>query len=97
MKVQTKSGFVWNVDPDRARDWRFCKYLALCDSDNGTEVLKGVTFCVPQLLGDDGEAALVKHVTNSKGIAPSDLIIKEFKEIIVLLGEESKKSQSSQG
>lgn len=96
MKVQTKSGFVWDVDEERAKDWRFGKRLAMCDSKDGSEVLKGITFCVPWLLGEDGEEALIKHVTDKKGNAPSEKVIKEFNEIISLIGEDAKKSQSSQ-
>lgn len=96
MKVQTKSGFAWDVDEEKAKDWRFGKHLAMCDSGNYSEVLKGITFCVPFLLGEDGEEALVKHVIDKKGHASSEKVIKEFNEIMTLIGEDVKKSESSQ-
>lgn len=96
MKVQTKSGFVWNVKEEKAKDWRFSRHLAMCDSNDGSEVLKGITFCVPFLLGEDGEEALMKHVEDKNGAVASEKVIREFNEIVTLLGEEVKKLQSSQ-
>ena len=56
MKIKTKSGFVCDVNPDLAKDWRFCKGLAKLDSGDESQVIQGITFLVPFLLGDDGEA-----------------------------------------
>ena len=96
MKVQTKSGFAWNVNEAKAKDWRFSKHLAMCDSDDGSKVLKGITFCVPWLLGEDGEEALMQHVADKSGAIESEQVIREFNEIVTLLGKEVKKSQPSQ-
>lgn len=95
-KIQTKSGFVWNVDEARVGDWRFAKGLARCEADDDSEKIKGLTFVVPFLLGDDGEAALVEHVKQKNGMIQTAKILSEFREILTLLGEESKKSKSSQ-
>lgn len=92
-RIQTKSGFVCNVDENRARDWRFAKNLAKLD-DTST-ILQGMAFVVPFLLGEDGEKALMKHVQDKKGIYPTDKILAEFREIMDLLGAETKKSGSS--
>ena len=96
MKIQTKSGFVCEVNEEKVKDWRFCKNLAKCDSGDESAMIQGVTFVVPFLLGDDGEAALIKHVTDDAGISSTEKIIEEFKEIMTHLGESAKKSQSSQ-
>lgn len=96
MKIKTKSGFACEVDENRAKDWRFIKALAKCDSGDESLVLEGITFVVPFLFGDEGEDRLIKHVTNKDGIVPTPDIIKEFREVMSLLGEEAKKSQSSQ-
>lgn len=96
MNIKTKSGFSCKVNEARAKDWRFAKGLADCDSGDESRILKGMTFVVPFLLGEKGEEALIKHVTNKNGIAPTDLIMSEFKEILSLMGEETKKSLSSQ-
>lgn len=96
MKVKTTSGFKCNVNENKVKDWRFVKALAKCDSKNDSQILEGLSFVVPFLLGEDGEEALIQHVADKDGIASADLIIGELREILVLAGEELKKSQSSQ-
>ncbi len=96
MQVHTKSGFVCEVDEDRANDWRFVKALADCDSGDESRVLKGMAFAVPFILGEDGERKLMDHVTNKKGLIGSDKIMKEFREVLTLIGDKQKKSSSSQ-
>lgn len=95
-KIQTKSGFVWNVDEKKVGDWRFAKQLAKCEGNNEAEKIIGLTYVVPFLLGDDGETALSEHVKKKNGAIMTSDILAEFREILVLLGEEAKKSKSSQ-
>lgn len=97
MKIKTKSGFVCDVNPERAKDWRFCKALAKCDSNDESEIIQGLSFILPFMMGEDGEEKLIKHVTNEDGIAPVPEMIKEFKNILQKMGEELKKSAPSQG
>jgi hypothetical protein len=59
-------------------------------------VLDGLTFVVPFLLGEDGEESLMKHVEDADGIVSTETVISEIRNIIELVGEEVKKSQSSQ-
>lgn len=47
MKIKTKSGFECNVNEKKAKDWRFIKLLALCDSGDESDALKGITQAVP--------------------------------------------------
>lgn len=94
IKVKTKSGFVIDVDENRAKDWRFTKMLAKWESDETP--LVGLTNCLPFLLGEDGEKALMSHVTEKDGTIPSEKMITEFKEILEILGQKVKKSESSQ-
>ena len=96
MKIQTKSGFVCDVNENKAKDWRFCKNLAKCDTDDESSVIQGIAFVVPFLLGSDGEEALIRHVSDDDGIASTQRILEEFKEIMNLMSENIKKSQSSQ-
>lgn len=96
MIVKTKSGFTWDLNEERVKDWNFCKYLAKCDSKDPSTVIQGLTFVVPFLMGEDGEEALAKHVTDKQGIIPTEKILSEFKEIMTLMGAEVKKSKSSQ-
>ena len=95
MKITTKDNFNIDVNPERAKDWRFVKALAMMDSEDESEKLKGATFAVPFLLGKDGEARLMEHLTDKDGLVSSAAVLTAFTEIINLLGEEEKKSSSS--
>lgn len=94
MKIQTKSGFVCNIDEDKVKDWRFARALAKCDAE--TTAIQGMSMAVTFLLGDSGESALMDHVKEESGAIPTEKVISEFKEILELAGAEIKKSQSSQ-
>ncbi|MBQ1573067.1 MAG: hypothetical protein IIZ78_18200 [Clostridiales bacterium] len=96
MDVKTKSGFKCKVNEKKMKDWRFVKALAKCDSGEEASVIEGLSFVVPFLLGEEGEEKLLNHVMDEDGVASSTEIIKEFKEILSLVGSEIKKSQSSQ-
>ena len=93
MTVKTKGGFVCEVKENRVKDYRFVKALAKCDTDSTSYV--GISEAVNFLLGDDGEAALMAHVTDKDGNIPTEAILNEFKEIMQRAGEQVKKSQSS--
>lgn len=90
MKIKTKNGFEWNVNEKKAQDWRFVKYLAMCDSGDESDMLKGITNAVPFLLGEKGEKALIEHITDDDGIASTEAMMNEFKDIITALGNASK-------
>ncbi len=96
MDVKTRSGFECKVNERKLKDWRFAKALAKCDSGDESKVLDGLTFVVPFLLGEDGEESLMKHVEDADGIVSTETVISEIRNIIELVGEEIKKSQSSQ-
>ncbi len=94
IKIKTKSGFVIEIDENKGKDWRFTKALAQWENDE--TVLQGLSFCVPFLLGEDGEKALMEHVTQEDGSIPAEMMINEFREILNLLGDKVKKLASSQ-
>lgn len=96
MKIKTKSGFAWNINEKKCKDWRFVKYLAQMDSDDESEQLRGTTKAVSFLFGDEGEEALMKHVTDKDGNVDGGKLLNEFKEVLQLTSAELKKSQSSQ-
>lgn len=96
MKIKTKSGFSCEVNPNKIKDWRFIKALAKCDSKDESVQLEGITFVIPFLFGDEGEAKLIKHLEDDNGIASTDKMIATFREVVTMLGKEVKKSQSSQ-
>ena len=97
VKVQTKSGFVWNVDEKKAADWDFVNALVDCEDDDNSKRVKASRDVIIFLLGKDGAAALADHVKDKHGIKSIALMLTEFREILTMLGEESKKSDSSQG
>lgn len=97
MKVVTKSGFACEINEEKMKDWRFIKALALCDSEDESEALQGATHAVPFLFGKEGEEKLIDFVAQkNNGIASTLEILKIFREIVPLLSEEIKKSESSQ-
>ena len=97
VKVQTKSGFVWNVDEKKAADWDFVNALVDCEDTDNSKRVKASRDVIIFLLGKDGAAALADHVKDKHGIKSIALMLTEFREILTMLGEESKKSDSSQG
>lgn len=93
MQIKTKGGFVCEINENKIKDWRFAKALAKCD--NEATSIQGLSQAVNFLLGDDGEASLMEHLTDKDGNIPTESIINEFKEIMQRAGDQIKKSQSS--
>ena len=96
MKVQTKSGFVCEVNEKIVADWDFLDVLCDCESDDDTTKVRASRDAVKMLLGKEGAAALADHVKGKDGIKSSARVFEEFKEIMTILGDASKKSDSSQ-
>ena len=96
MKIQTTSGFVCEIDENKVRDWRFVKNLAKCEDMNTMPIC--LAFCVPFILGEDGENALMEHIKEDSGLIATDKVLTEFREILDKIKEnnEIKKSSSSQ-
>ena len=97
MKIKTKSGFVCDVNQNKLKDWRYVKAAArAAKSNDQAEILDAVGFMINFMLGDEYEAKLMEHVTDKEGVVDSALMQNEFEEITKLMGEEIKKSTSSQ-
>lgn len=96
MEIHTRSGFVCDINEKKAKDWRYVKALADCDSGDESRALNGITQAIPLLLGKVGEQNLMDHLVDEDGIIDTEAMIAEFKEIVILMGEETKKSQPSQ-
>lgn len=96
MRVKTKSGFSCNVDENKIKDWRYVKAAASAAKGNEAEAISNIVYMVNFLLGDKDEARLIEHVTDKDGIADATRIQTEFEEITRLMGEQIKKSTSSQ-
>ena len=86
----TKTGFNYTVNEDIRTDWRFVKALADADSSDASRQLSGATQMVTLLLGEAGEAELMKHVANDDGIVPTAKVIEEVKDILNGIGDELK-------
>lgn len=97
VKVQTKSGFVWNVDEKKAADWDFVNALVDCEDADNAKRVKASRDAIVLLLGEDGAAALAEHVKDKNGVRSIANMLTEFREVLTLLGEKTKKSDSSQG
>lgn len=95
MKIKTKSGFVCNINENKVKDWRYVKALALWNGRSEIDRMAGMERAISFLLGDD-EERLMEHITDKDGNIPAESLINEFREIQELMGEELKKSQSSQ-
>lgn len=96
MKIQTKSGFVCEVNENLVADWDFLDLLCDSESDNESKRIRASRDAVKFLLGEDGAAALADHVKDEDGIKSSAKVFEEFKEIMTQLGENAKKLESSQ-
>lgn len=94
--IQTKSGFVCDVNEQLVADWDFLDVLCDSEDEDKAVALKASRKAVKMLLGEKGAAALAEHVKDENGIKNCARVFEEFKEIMSLLGEESKKSQPSQ-
>ena len=92
MKIHTKSGFVCEVDENRANDWRFVKAIQKTTSDDPQTQMAGSYDVIHLILGDENEDALIKHIESlNDGYCPVEAIDNEVKEML-----ESIKSEDSE-
>ena len=95
MKIKTKSGFVFDVDEKKAADWEFVNALVDCESPDDSVRVTASRNAMKFLLGAEGCAALAEHVKDENGVKSIGRMLPEFKEIMELIGEKSKKAASS--
>ena len=94
MKGTTKSGFKFNVDERIIEDWRLIEAIALAESDDPGEQLKGTRAVADLLLGKDKES-LIKFIQDKNdGFVPALEMTTTIAEIITSV-RELKNSQSS--
>lgn len=82
MKGITSSGFKYEVNDNIKKDWRFVKAVAMADSDDESDKIKGYTDIVTLLLGKKGEKALEEHLMTEEGIVPLAAMNQEVIEMI---------------
>lgn len=86
-KVKTESGFSISVDEKNFDDMELVEKLAMVD-DNPL-LLPDI---LNMTLGEKGKKALYDHVRDSKGRAVASKVMTEFREIMDLMGEDTKNS-----
>lgn len=97
MEITTRSGFKCKVNENKIKDWRYVTTSTkIAKSDNEIEIVNGVDFLLRFLLGDEQTDKLIEHISDKDGIAGAVDLVAEFKEITGYVGEQVKKSQSSQ-
>ena len=97
MEIKTKSGFKCKVNENMVKDYNYVKALAtLSSSKNEREIFDCFDFMITKLLGDEQKQKLIEHVSKKSGVAEFNDIVLEFKEITGFVGEQVKKSMSSQ-
>ncbi|MBQ1573439.1 MAG: hypothetical protein IIZ78_20130 [Clostridiales bacterium] len=96
MEIKTKSGFKCKVNENRVKDWRYIKTSSkIAKSKDDMEIINGIDFLMSFLLGEEYER-LMEHLAED-GIVDSSTLIATYKEITERIGEQLKKSNSSQG
>lgn len=96
MEIKTKSGFKCKVNENRVKDWRYIKTSSqIAKSKDDMEIINGIDFLMSFLLGEEYEK-LMDHLAKD-GIVESSELIATYKEITERIGEQLKKSNSSQG
>jgi hypothetical protein len=96
MEIKTKSGFKCKVNENRVKDWRYIKTSSkIAKSKDDMEIINGIDFLMSFLLGEEYER-LMEHLAED-GIVDSSKLIATYKEITERIGEQLKKSNSSQG
>jgi len=96
MEIKTKSGFKCKVNENRVKDWRYIKTSSqIAKSKDDMEIINGIDFLMSFLLGEEYEK-LMDYLAKD-GIVESAELIATYKEITERIGEQLKKSNSSQG
>lgn len=96
MKGTTKSGFKFNIDERIIEDWRLIDAIAMAESDDPGEQVRGTKAVADLLLGKD-KASLIKFIQDKNdGFVPASEMTNVIAEIITTV-RELKNSQSSQG
>ena len=96
MKGTTKSGFKFNIDERIVEDWRLIDAIAMAESDEPGEQVRGTKAVADLLLGKDKESLIKFLQSKNDGFVPATEMTNIIAEIITTV-RELKNSQSSQG
>ena len=98
MKAKTKNGFEINVDDRKVKDWEYVEAVldieTAAENNDQLNMIRGIRFAAPKLLGEKGVKAL-KDYLRKDDVVDTEEYITTFFEIIRLLGDKVKKSESS--
>ena len=79
---KTKSGFKFKIDERLMDDWRLLKFIALAESSDPSEQLRGASNLVTLLLGDQEPAMLDFIAKKNKGFVPATAVSEIITEIL---------------
>ena len=96
MEGKTKSGFRFSIDERIIDDWRLLSAIALSESGDPSDQIRGAKELVSLLLGDKEKDMLDFISKRNDGFVPSSQVTKIISEIITEV-RELKNSQSSEG
>lgn len=96
MKGTTKSGFKFNIDERIVEDWRLIDAIAMAESDDPGEQIKGTRAVADLLLGKEKESLIKFLQDKNDGFVPALAMTNTIAEIITTI-RELKNSQSSEG
>ncbi len=88
---KTPTGFEFEIDERILNDFRYVELLAMAESDDASEILKGVTMLPKFMLGDKGAKRLKdKIASENDGFVPQELVYAEITAIIDVIKENNK-------
>lgn len=96
MTGKTKSGFRFSVDERILDDWRLLSAIALTETQDASDQIRGAHELVSLLLGEKEKDLLDFIAKRNDGFVPSSQVTKILSEIITEV-KELKNSQSSEG
>lgn len=96
MEGKTKSGFRFSVDERILDDWRLLSAIALTETQDASDQIRGAHELVSLLLGEKEKDLLDFIAKRNDGFVPSSQVTKIISEIITEV-KELKNSQSSEG
>ena len=84
---KTKSGFKFKIDERILDDWRLLKCIALSESKDASEQMRGASGLVELLLGDQEDALIEFVAKKNKGLVPAVAITEAVAEILTSVKE----------
>ena len=84
---KTKSGFKFKIDERVLDDWRLLKCIALSESKDTSEQMRGASGLVSLLLGDQEDALMDFIAKKNKGLVPATAVTETVAEILTSVKE----------